>query len=148
MRINKSLTGLSHDVYCCGSYIQPSDSPIYTRQPDLDLFSILCEDINKYKKLCYILITGDLNARVGDLSDCPQEPPLPIDDDPMSHIDTIDVPPRQTMDHIKNAWGNHLLNVCFVHDLCLLNGRTLGDLKGQPTFFSNKGNSKKMVSHQ
>ena len=141
LKINKSVTGFPKDTYCCGAYIKPHGSPIYTRQPDLDLFSVLSDNINKYKNLGYILCTGDLNARTGKLSDCPQDAFSPIEDDPLSYINIIDVPPRCSMDNEKNPWGIELVNMCFVHDLCLLNGRTLGDLKGQPTFFCKKGSS-------
>ena len=98
IKINISLTGLPKDTYCCGAYIQPIGSPIYSRQPELDLFSILGDDINKYKNLGYIMCTGDLNARIGKLSDCPQDTFSPIEDDPLSFIDIIDVPARCTMD--------------------------------------------------
>ena len=143
LQISKTLTGLQQDIYCCGGYIQPSDSPIYKRLPDIDFFSLLGHDINKYKKRGHIMFTGDLNARIGKLLDCPPESYSPTEDDPLSHIETIDVPPRCTMDFEKNRWGTELLNLCYAHDLCLLNGRTLGDLKGQPTFFGNQFNSKK-----
>ena len=101
IKINKALTGLPKDTYCCVAYIQPHGSPIYTRQPDLDLFSLLSNNINKYKNLGNILCTGDLNARIGKLSDCPQDAFSPIEDDPLSFIDIIDVPPRCSMDNEK-----------------------------------------------
>ena len=142
LKIKKALTGLQSDIFCCGAYIQPHDSPIYTRLPDLDLFSLLGEDINFYKNQGFIMFTGDLNARIGQLSDCPLETFSPIDDDPLTFIDIIDVPSRCTMDYVKNSWGKELIDLCFVHDLCILNGRTLGDLKGQPTFYTKKSNSK------
>ena len=56
IKIHKSLTGLPKDAYCCGVYIQPQGSPIYTRQPDLDLFSVLSDNFNKYKHLLIIVI--------------------------------------------------------------------------------------------
>ena len=146
LKINKSLTGLPLDTYCCGAYIQPKDSPIYSRQPELDLFSLLSNDVNKFKQLGHVMFTGDLNARIGTTSDCPQDSFSPIDDDPLSYVDTIDVPNRCSMDVHNNPWGNNLLDICHAHDLCLLNGRTLGDLKGQFTNFSRKGKHKKAGS--
>ena len=141
LKINKSLTGLSRDLFCGGAYIQPKDSPIYLKQPDLDLFALLGNDINKFKHEGHILFTGDLNARIGLSQDCPQEHFSPIDDDPISYIDIIDVPERSSMDSTKNPWGSNLLDICYGHELCLLNGRTLGDLRGKFTFFSKKGSS-------
>ena len=39
------------------------------------------------------------------------------------------------MDSTTNTWGNKLIDICVSHNLCLLNGRTLGDLNGSFTFF-------------
>ena len=87
------------------------------------------------------MFTGDLNARLGHMSDSPQEYFSPIDEDPLSYVDVIDVPQRCSMDEFKNPWGNNLIDMCTVHDMCLLNGRTLGDLKGHYTNFEKNGNS-------
>ena len=59
--------------------IQPKDSPIYLKNPDLDLFALLGNDINKFKQEGHVMFSGDLNARIGLTQDCPQENFSPVD---------------------------------------------------------------------
>ena len=53
----------------------------------------------------------------------------------LPQLHTIEAPPRCSMDTKVNTWGNSLIDVCIAHNLCLLNGRTVGDLEGRCTYF-------------
>jgi hypothetical protein len=41
------------------------------------------------------------------------------------------------MDSVNNCWGNNLIDLCIACNLCVLNGRTLGDSEGRFTFYGN-----------
>ena len=135
LRISNSLTGYSHDVYCCCGYIPPRGSPYYINNPDVDLFNLLSDDISFFSKRGHIMITGDLNASIG----LKPETLTANDFDPHSDniVDFNDVwaPVRCSTDTKVNAWGNKLIDVCTAHNICLLNGRKLGDFDGRCTYF-------------
>ena len=135
LKINKQLTGYPQDVYCCCAYIPPYGSPYYETHPDLNLFDKLNTDLTHFGKLGHIMISGDLNSRIG------RKPDTLLDSEMNSHTDaspgmnTNMPPPRCSMDTKTNVWGNNLIDICIAHNLCLLNGRTVGDLAGNFTYF-------------
>ena len=55
--------------------------------------------------------------------------------------DFIDVSQRCSMEAKVCTFGNNLLDLCFAHNMCILNGRTLGDSCGNYTFFGYDTNS-------
>ena len=135
IRIGKTLTGYSHDTFCCCAYIPPRGSPYYTKNPDLDLFEILSEDISAFSKIGHIMCTGDLNASIG------LKPETLTQDDFNPHLDNFLsineawAPRRRSTDTKTSTWGNKLVDVCTAHNICLLNGRKLGDFEGRCTYF-------------
>ncbi len=58
-KLGKSFAILDKDLFICGLYIPPSDSPYY----DDEVFDTLQEEMNPYQTLGKILLCGDLNAR-------------------------------------------------------------------------------------
>ena len=141
LKICKSLTGYPLDTYICCSYIPPNNSPFYTSHKDVNLFDLLSRDISKFSKLGHIMVKGDLNSRVGTKSDVFTEAELHSHGMNLPDEHVLLAPNRCSMDAITNTWGNHLIDLCFAHNLCLLNGRTLGDLDGCYTYYSPSGNS-------
>ena len=141
LKINKLLTGYDKDLYVCGAYIPPYGSPYFKLHPDLDLFSDLTQDIADFSKSGHILITGDLNARLGKKRDTPLIDPSIIAPDYDSTQPPIIAPPRNSMDNVSNTWGNRLLELCHTCNVCILNGRTLGDFEGKFTYFTTNGHS-------
>ena len=135
LRISKELTGFSLDTYCCCAYIPPINSPFYNNHNNINLFEAISEDITKFSKLGHIMCTGDLNARIG------LKPDTLTEDDLNSHTDSfpdhyeIWAPERYSIDTKTNSWGNQLIDVCIAHNICLLNGRKVGDLEGRCTYF-------------
>ena len=135
IRISKLLTGYSNDTFCCCAYIPPKGSPYYKNNPDLDLFGLLSDDISTFSKLGHIMVTGDLNANIG------LKPETVTADDFNAHanniisLDEAWAPRRCSTDVKSNQWGNKLIEVCTAHNICLLNGRKLGDLDGRCTYF-------------
>ena len=135
LKICKQLTGYPKDTYCCCSYIPPYGSPYYTNHPDCNLFDSLNADLTHFCNIGHIILSGDLNARIANKADTllDSQTNHPIDSFP--DFQTITPPPRHSMDSNSNAWGNKLIDMCIAHNLCLLNGRTIGDLAGNYTFF-------------
>ena len=139
--ISKSLTGYPQDTYCCCAYIPPRGSPYYKNNPNLDLFDLLTEDISIFSKQGHIMITGDLNASIG------LKPETLTTDDFNRHSDDIfDIsdawaPRRCSIDTKTTTWGNKLIDVCTAHNICLLNGRKLGDFEGRCTHFGRSSSA-------
>ena len=100
------------------------------------------KDIEKYAKLGHIILLGDFNARTGTDQDTIN---LELD-----HIKGIDsgslgseggffgeegiIPfSRNSEDGKTNQRGKEILEMCKNNDLCILNGRTVGDVFGAIT---------------
>ena len=69
------------------------------------------------------MICGDFNARIGSLSDCP---------------DNSSIPNRKPLDHTTNSFGRLLVDFLHTLDMCTLNGR-FDPLKDGFTSVSTKG---------
>ena len=140
IKISKKLTGYPLDTYCCCAYIPPIRSPYYVTHPNLDIFEELSFDITKFKKLGHVMVSGDLNARLGAKSDIFVNPDLNEHSNNMTpDPGTLNASPRCSMDKTSNVWGESLIDLCVSHSICVLNGRVLGDLEGKFTFFGGGG---------
>lgn len=135
IKISKQLTGYPLDTYCCCAYIPPYGSPYYETHPDINLFDMLNTDLTHFGNLGHVMVSGDLNSRIGRKSDTLLDTEMNIHTEAIPDLNTIMPPPRCSMDSKTNVWGNNLIDVCIAHNLCLLNGRTVGDLAGNFTFF-------------
>ena len=136
LKISKNLTGYPSDTFCCCAYIPPYKSPYYKTYPNLDLFDSLSSEITQFSKLGHILITGDLNSRLGSKSDILLETEANTPGDNFTfNSGLIKPPPRCFLDDKSNTWGGKLIDICVAHNMCVLNGRTVGDFEGKFTFF-------------
>ena len=123
IKINKSLTGFENDLYCCGVYIPPVGSIYYTRHPDINLFELLNSDISQFSRLGDTMVTGDFNSHTGTKLDTLSENELFEHANFLAGQDALSIPPRSSMQAKVCAFGNDLLDVCFSHNMCILNGR-------------------------
>lgn len=141
LKISRALTGYDKDLFCCGAYIPPNGSPYYVSNPEIDLFADLTHDIAEFSNDGFILVTGDLNARIGNKQDLPEieNPNISPEYSPIQP--PIVASPRLSMDKTTNSWGRKLIELCHTCNLCLLNGRTLGDSEGRYTYFATNGYS-------
>ena len=96
------------------------------------------------RKIYYILIIGDLNARVGDKSGLIENKSGPADslhnllpdnynEDKYLH--------RNCINKVCNTQGQGLLNLCVASKLRILNGRFMGDFLGNFTCHKSYGAS-------
>jgi exonuclease III len=145
VKLCKAYFHTEHDIFVCFLYIPPSNS-VYYNLVDTDFFEILGENIREFSTLGKISVMGDMNARCGKKSDIIQSS---SDFDSFIHVLENDdsesilqnLPERQTMDHVVNASGNKLIELCISTDLKIVNGRVPSDQHGSFTYLSNNGNS-------
>lgn len=79
-----------------------------------------------------IVVGGDFNCRVGSYGS--------VDDQALSQSAFV-YSERNSMDQVTDANGKYLLDVMGQDGMLLLNGRVRGDLKGNFTHISSRGNS-------
>lgn len=140
IKLDKTFFNRNHDIYICAAYIPPPNST-YTKRLEENILDCIETDIYKHKALGEIILLGDLNGRVGTLSDF-----IINDDDqhvPLGDDYTIDNTQRTrySQDTQVDDRGKHILEICIAAQLRLLNGRKLGDSLGYFTSHQYNGSS-------
>ena len=110
IKLHHRRTDYALVVFAC--YLPPENSP-WGRSPD-DIFTHLTSQMYLLEDVDDIVICGDFNARIGQLSD--------ID----AVIDS-EVPRRRVIDSHLNAHGHALVDFLIENKLCVLNGRYADD---------------------
>ena len=89
------------------------------------------KEINTYSDKGDVMLTGDFNARSSKLEDF-------ISNDGNKHLNDFNrnnnQKSRENFDSTINNHGKRIIDICKIHDLRILNGRTKGDSLGRPTF--------------
>ncbi|XP_053375116.1 uncharacterized protein LOC123554108 isoform X1 [Mercenaria mercenaria] len=113
---------------------------------DVGYFEVLENYVRKYNDSYRVCVIGDLNARTADRSDIIESSTL--FDRYVQTIDTnyvecpFDLSDRKSEDHVCNASGLKLLDICRSSDLKIINGRKGDDADiGRFTFQSTLGRS-------
>lgn len=139
IKILNDLFDFTDDLFICNTYILPAGSSVID-QNDFDFFEKLEFDIEKYKPLGKIFVTGDMNARTGDLLDTLIfDKYLDYDDSYLSSF--VDIIPRANSDHVVDSHGRRLVDLCKTTSLLIGNGRLHTDQIGEFTFHSHNGSS-------
>ena len=143
LKLEKDFFGFDKNLYLCCCYLIPQHSSTFTWN-DINNCEILETEVLYHSNLGNVLICGDLNARTGDLKDF-----VPNDNENESSFETIPLPPnyhndnfatiRNNTDHIVNEWGQFIADLCISARLCILNGRTNGDISGKCTCIKTAG---------
>ena len=139
LKISKLILNNDSDIYVCCTYIPPTNSRIL-RQADQDMLDLIESDIEKYKILGKIILTGDLNSRMSNERDyIIHDQYLDSIDDPENAIyDTA----RVNSDHVIDARGQRLLDFCKSTNLLICDGRLYDDKnKGNFTFISKNAST-------
>lgn len=145
--VNRSIIGTTSDVLFCFPYIAHEHSNVYehTSLKGIDLFEHYLLEIFDKVSFLPCIIAGDMNARAGILADTVIPDNLEnyssVLDGLPELVDDIEVPDRLSLDEEDNTFGRQLVQFCKVHKLCILNGRTLGDIPGKITCIANGGKS-------
>ncbi len=146
LRLSKVLFDSEEDIYVCLSYIVPEGSS-REHLTENSVYNRVLADMAKISSdtdgLCSFIFLGDMNSRVGHLSDYIEND----DPDPSVHVlpdDYVsDTPlPRASQDYIVNQNGRSLIEFCKESGLRIANGRVGGDaVIGKYTFTGTQGKS-------
>ena len=131
VKIDKHFFRTKKDIYVCGVYIPPQDSPYKITAP----YELIEKDITELSTTGHIILMGDFNARTGNKQDILQ---ISKTDKNMfmalnSQDNNIHIPTRHNTDDITNEAGRRLTELCSTCNLHIMNGRTLGDVPGRTT---------------
>ena len=131
LKTNKDL------LYLC-TYIHPSNSVFYTNKEydnTLEMLeNFLAEQLIKDDNVD-VMLSGDLNARVGEWAYTHQ-----VGDDENDDVEDI-IYPRTAQDSQINPNGRKLIEICNAFNLTPLSGLTSKNFDNNFTFISNRGNS-------
>ncbi|KAL4221122.1 hypothetical protein ACF0H5_019381 [Mactra antiquata] len=131
---------MQHDIYLCGVYVWPDESPVYNIF-NVDLFDVIMNDVSDFEDDGAIYLLGDWNSRVGERED------FILFDRSIDSIDydeyLPDVPlSRASCDKHCNNFGVKLLDLCKSYCLRIFNGRLGHDFgRGSYTYVSPQGAS-------
>ena len=132
---------IKSDVYLGCVYIPPDNSSFgksYTHQ----IWDSLEHDCEEFTSKGQVILCGDFNARTGNCVDF-----ISMDSENNYYQLPTDyqfdkATERLSMDEKRvNKSGRRLISACIDNNICVLNGRTLGDLEGHYTCHSPQGSS-------
>jgi exonuclease III len=139
VKISAKALGHDKDLYICVCYIPPENSSSW-RKKHYDPFEILERDVSKYQLKGDVLLGGDFNCRTGALLDF-----LPASDSVHSSLPNYDqdcnVCLRNNTNVRVNVFGKSLIQLCKTTNMRLVNGRTVGDIFGNFTYYNTQGAS-------
>ena len=138
LRLSKELFNSAKDLLYVCTYIHPTNSIFYTNKDyenTLDMIEhFISEELAKEDEID-ILITGDLNARLGDWC-------YSLDPSEYGHEQSEElVFNRTTKDTLSNPNGKKLMEICHSLNLTPLNGLVDQNFDDKFTFISKRGSS-------
>ncbi len=121
-------------------HLYPPEKSDLHKQPDIDYFKTLREEIAQFSTLGEIIIVGNLNSRTSDSRenyDTIEEDPVFGDTSSITSNTTHDdieqmldeYGKRSNGDIIVNTFGRHLISLVQQSHLSIINGRKIGDFK-------------------
>ena len=137
VKINKDFCGENEDIFLGSFYVSP-DRKGSTKT---EFFSLVNDDIDKFRDKGAVLVQGDLNARTGNEQDFIQsdkfdnslEIEIQISGTSLESENLNNKLSRNSQDKTVNQRGNELLDLCKANDMLITNGRKVGDLFGKLT---------------
>ncbi len=129
IKLDKTFFFLKNDIFLCNCYIRPDTSELH-KQPDMDYFETLREEIAVYSTLGEIIFMGDFNSRTSDLKELYE---LPEEDEFLegnvyisNEVEQEDfgiiIGKCSNEDIIVNTFGRHLITLVEQSLLCIVNG--------------------------
>ena len=107
-------------------YLPPKDSPFYNNKllKSIELLEDVITSITEVTGLSEFIILGDLNARVGELSEIIDTVENVIDLEEYNEIFSSPVDDyRTSSDKTVNTCGRNLIELCKLYSVYILNGR-------------------------
>ena len=120
--------GLTDKDYCIGVVYIPPETSTHS---NVDIFTVLSEDIFNLSSFNHVFLCGDFNARTGMLSDVPIDitgNDVHIDNCGMFPVtlfsnDTVITQQRVSQDKQINSYGRELIDICKSLNMFIVNGR-------------------------
>lgn len=145
LRLDKCLFGTEKDILLVACYVVPEGGRAYETLASDNGIDLLEEALlqSKLLKDVMIIMCGDFNARTEKYQPIFDETDIATwakdegDDDDENEIEYE----RCSKDSVTNEFGRSLIDMCYMLDLCILNGFCNGDREGNFTFVSHQGSS-------
>jgi exonuclease III len=141
IKLDSKFFSLSRDVFIAVVYFSPDNSSSCTEDINT-IYSRLLRNIEHCSQLGDIVIQGDFNAQTNTVPDFvisdSTEFSRPIDNEYSidSHISRNNLDNKHT-----NESDKLLIDLCKESGIRILNGRTIGDLRGKCTYITYNGRS-------
>ena len=144
IKLKASFFDLDRDTYLVNVYDSPKNGSFKKRtkslspEDDCSTLEHLEEFLASISLDDDVILLGDFNARTGTLEDMLSD---------ANHLPDADLneqyfkllPKRSNSDHKLNANGRPFIELLQTTGLAILNGRTLGDIFGEPTCIQRQG---------
>jgi len=138
IRLDKQFFSMKYDVFVCFAYIRPEET---SGKYGVDTLDIIEKEISVYSKMGKCALMGDLNGHTSIVKDF-----IINDDLSAQERQLLGLPDDYQSDHFQqnrnncdvspmNAQGRTILDLCISTGMRILNGRTMGDIFGKPTYF-------------
>lgn len=125
-----------------GCIYAPPEYSTFGRDHCAAIWERLEAELQEYSNKGQVIICGDFNARTGLLMDYITNDSESENRYTLPECYTIDnVHARRSMDALVQKNGRKLVDACLDNNLCILNGRTIGDLQGHFTCITPLGAS-------
>lgn len=131
IKINKHVLSTLKDVLLCIVYLPPRSANAFSREDARGINSIEQKLDNSDIDISdvHLVISGDLNARIGTKSEMYTQERFPVDFDDGFDIENLPLEERMSCDKIVNGEGEFLIQLCTELSLIIANGR-YGEGKG------------------
>ena len=139
-----TLSAVNLAVAAC--YFPPHSSSLYNAgKLHPEPFAMLYSGVIEHQAQGYhVGVIGDLNARIGLMSDLPGSEALCMDPSQSAAIHYSNIPERASCDSVRNPFGDLLCTLLRSASMVMLNGRACGDESGRitctPTWASSQQN--------
>ncbi len=133
VKLDKYFFNIRENYYVCFMYVSPDKSG---KEFGIDVYDKVTNELSSYSTKGKCILLGDMNAHTHLVPD------YIVNDEISESIDlpldyTVDVPMnRRNSDKSKlNDHGKALLDMCFSSGYRILNGRKIGDMLGDCTYY-------------
>ena len=140
-KLKKSFFKQPKDIYLINVYVKPynsSNNNDVNTNSGKELLDKIEEIANNLQKEGEVILCGDFNSRISQhpgMVNNDSNKFLPVSEDCLPDI----YRERCSQDKVYNCYGRRFLNLVMNNQLTILNGRTLGDLKGNFTSIQRQG---------
>ncbi len=142
-KFDRNFFNMKSDLYIVNAYIPPENSPVH-HDTNYNIMELLFEEICTYSKLGNVGIVGDLNSRTGSVQEKLKGHHVDMDLNQIhlqGELQDILLPIRQNRDKTPNDFGRRLVELMEQNNLAFVNGRVLGDCRGEKTCYNSNGSS-------